>query len=309
VHVTDDQRNNTINKTAVGWIGLGAMGRPMAEVLLRDPEIALNCFDVVGSRLAKLESDGAHAAVSPAEVAARSSTVFVMVATPGQLEEVLFGVNGIHETVRPGSTVVITATVGPDSAESAARRLAAVGVDVVDAPVSGGVRRATDGDLLIIASGPPGARARTATLLDALGRDVFVFGDRVGDAQRVKLVNQLLCGAHIVVAAEALAFAEALGLEPEACWQAVRTGAGASFMLDDRGQRMLNPSDAVFSALSIFAKDMGLVSDAAAGAGYQPELALTTRALFDEAAHAGFAMRDDSTIIEFLRSTRRQWSA
>lgn len=297
-----------MNDAAVGWIGLGAMGGPMAEVLLRDPKLTLSCFDVVESRLAKLEGDGAHAALSPAGVAARSSTVFVMVATPAQLDEVLFGVNGVHEAVRPGSTVVITATVGPDAAESAARRLTAMGVDTVDAPVSGGVRRAACGDLLIIASGPATARDRAAALLGALARDVFVFGDRVGDAQRVKLVNQLLCGTHIVVAAEALAFAEALGLDPEACWRAVRTGAGASFMLDDRGQRMLSPRDAVFSALSIFAKDMGLVTAAAARAGYQPELALATRALFDEAAHAGFAMRDDSTIIEFLRSTRRQWN-
>lgn len=290
----------------VGWVGLGAMGSPMAEVLAGRDDTEMRCFDVVDSRVTKLAAAGGLAARSAADVATNSDAVFVMVATPAQLQDVLFGGGRLAEGLQPGTVLVIMATVGPEAVVEAAARLAERGVDVVDAPVSGGVRRAAAGDLLILASGPAEARRIVEPLLDAMAREVFIFGAAPGDAQRVKLINQLLCGAHIVLAAEALILAEAMGLDAEACWQAVRRGAAASFMLDDRGERMLHPSDEVFSAVSIFAKDMSLVSQAAAQVGYRAELAEAARGLYDEASHAGFSSRDDSTIAEFLRLTRRR---
>jgi hypothetical protein len=129
--------------------------------------------------------------------------------------------------------------------------------------VSGGVARAGAGDLLIMVSGSADAVHRVRPLLEAMASSAPVVGSQPGDYQKIKLVNQLLCGVHIAVAAEALAFAEAMQLGAAATWEVLRAGAAASFMLDDRGERMVHGADQVKSALDIFVKDMGLVLDAA----------------------------------------------
>jgi len=171
----------------------------------------------------------------------------------------------------------------------------------VDAPVSGGVARATTGELLMMVSGPDHALATVQPLLDAMSAKAPVVGTAPGDGQKVKLVNQLLCGVHIAVAAEALAFAEALGLDPATCWEVLRHGAAASFMFDDRGRRMVEGTDQVKSALDIFVKDMGLVADAARASSYPAPLATTAEQLYLAGRRAGLGRRDDSAVIEVLR--------
>jgi 3-hydroxyisobutyrate dehydrogenase/putative dehydrogenase len=191
--------------------------------------------------------------------------------------------------------------VGPAAVEDWAQRLAASGVELVDAPVSGGVARASRGDLLIMASGSAAALAKTHPLLDAMARDAVVVGDQPGEGQRVKLVNQLLCGVHIAVAGEALAFAEALGLDAGRTWEVLRHGAASSFMLEDRGARMLEDDAPVRSALDIFVKDLGLVLDAARDHAYPAPLASVAEQLYLSGRRAGMGRRDDSAIIDVLR--------
>jgi 3-hydroxyisobutyrate dehydrogenase/putative dehydrogenase len=126
-------------------------------------------------------------------------------------------------------------------------------------------------------------------------------GTAPGDGQKVKLVNQLLCGVHIAAAAEALALAEAMQLDPGATWEVLRGGAAASFMLDDRGGRMVHGTDEVKSALDIFVKDMGLVTDAARASSYPAPLASAAEQLYLAGRRAGLGRRDDSSVIEVLR--------
>jgi 3-hydroxyisobutyrate dehydrogenase/putative dehydrogenase len=205
-----------------------------------------------------------------------------------------------------GTVVMIMATVGPGAVASAAGRLARRGVAVVDAPVSGGAQRAAAGDLLIMVSGPAGPVGRVQPLLDALARSAPVVGPLPGDGQRMKLVNQLLCGVHIAAAAEALAFAEALGLAAADCWQVLREGAAASFMFDDRGARMVaGQFGQVRSALDIFVKDMGLVGAAAEQAGASVPLAAAARRLYEHGHQLGMGRLDDSALIEVARQGRR----
>jgi 3-hydroxyisobutyrate dehydrogenase/putative dehydrogenase len=198
--------------------------------------------------------------------------------------------------------VVIMATVGPEVVAEVAARLGRSGVTVVDAPVSGGVQRAAAGDLLIMVSGAQDAAGRVRPLLDALARSAPVVGPAPGDGQRMKLVNQLLCGVHIAAAAEALSFAESLGLDPGECWKILRDGAAASFMFEDRGARMVaGQFDEVRSALDIFVKDMGLVTGAADEAGAEVPLAGAARELYQRGHDLGLGRQDDSVIIEVLR--------
>ena len=228
-----------------------------------------------------------------------------MVATPAQVEGALFGDQGAASALDEGSVVLVMATVGPTVVEGLAERLAERGAHVVDAPVSGGVARATTGDLLMMVGGPSPALDRVRPLLDVMASTAPVVGPSPGDGQKVKLVNQLLCGVHIAAAAEALAYAEALGLDAEACWDVVRHGAAASFMLDDRGDRMVHGAgDEVRSALDIFVKDMGLVLAAARDNVYPAPLAAVAEQMYLTGRRAGLGSSDDSRLIEVLRGER-----
>jgi 3-hydroxyisobutyrate dehydrogenase/putative dehydrogenase len=286
--------------TRLGWVGLGAMGSPMVACAAR-AGFDTRAFDIDPARARALAGDGVKPAASVREAATGADVLVVMVATPGQVESVLFGNDPAAPALAPGATVVVMATVGPAPVLRWSERLAAQQVEVVDAPVSGGVARAAAGDLLVMVGGAPAAVQRVRPLLDALARSAPVVGPTPGDGQKVKLVNQLLCGVHIAAAAEALAFAEALELDPAATWEVLRGGAAASFMLDDRGGRMVHRTDEVKSALDIFVKDMGLVADAARASSYPAPLATAAEQLYLAGRRAGLGRRDDSAVIEVLR--------
>jgi 3-hydroxyisobutyrate dehydrogenase len=285
----------------VGWLGLGAMGAPMAARAARSGH-SVHGYDVAPGRAAELAPEGVRPADTAAAAVTAADVVVIMVATPDQVEQVLFAPGGVAGALPPRSVVMIMATVGPDAVVSAGRRLAAVGAAVVDAPVSGGTQRAADGDLLVMVSGPADPVAGVRPLLDTLARSAPVVGDLPGDGQRMKLVNQLLCGVHIAAAAEALAFAESLGLPATRCWEVLREGAAASFMFDDRGPRMIaGQFGQVRSALDIFVKDMGLVSEAASRSGAWVPLTGTARQLYARGHDQGMGRLDDAALIEILR--------
>ena len=278
--------------TGVGWIGLGAMGGPMAACAARAGH-ALRAYDIDPERV----PEGVERADSAAAAARDADVLVVMVATPEQVQTAL---DEAAPALDPGAVVLVMATVGPAPVVRWAQELDA---ELVDAPVSGGVARAGEGDLLIMVSGAAEAIERVRPLLDTLARNAPVVGDAPGDGQKVKLVNQLLCGVHIAAAAEALAFAEALGLDARACWEVVRDGAAASFMLEDRGARMLDEAFAEpKSALDIFVKDMGLVAEAARGSGQPTPLAATAEQLYRAGSRAGLGRLDDSSLITLLRA-------
>jgi 3-hydroxyisobutyrate dehydrogenase len=282
--------------TRVGWIGLGAMGSPMAGCLAR-AGFDVTGYDIDPARAEALAADGVTPAASIG-AAAGADVLVVMVATPDQAESVLFGADPAAAALLPEATVLVMSTVGPEPVQRWAERLP---VDLVDAPVSGGVARARTGDLLIMVSGAEPAVGRVRPLLDAMARSAPVVGTAPGDGQKVKLVNQLLCGIHIAAAAEALAFAGALRLDPAATLDVLRGGAAASFMLDDRGPRMVHGTDEVRSALDIFVKDMGLVTGAARACDFPAPLATAAEQLYLAGARAGLGRRDDSTVIDVLR--------
>lgn len=280
---------------ALGFIGLGAIGRPMAANLVRAG------FDVIGvgpfERNRELSAElGISAVGSVAELDAVDAVV-VMVATPDQLAEVV----GSAGPRLQNTLWIVMSTVGPESVRRAAARIEAAGGTVIDAPVSGGVARATTGELSIFASGAQAHVAAADAVLRALGNPRTV-GGRVGDGQAIKVVNQHLCSVHLVAAAEALALSERLGLDPAFVLDTIGPGAAGSFMLDDRGPRMLQSPDAeVLSTVGIFVKDSGLVAEAGQAAGMELPVLDAARQRFLAAAERGLAANDDSSVIETYR--------
>lgn len=276
----------------VAFIGLGAIGLPMAL------QIRQAGHRVIGVELS--EAGRTHAAAKGIEASSNwraaidADVVVVMVATPAQLEALVTE----FSEVRAGQHWVIMSTVGPAAVREQGARLLERSVQVVDAPVTGGVARAQTGSLLIFASGTPSALAHVEPVLRAMG-EVSVTGEQVGDGQAIKVVNQHLCSVHLVAAAEALSLARSLGLDPEQVLRLVQHGAGGSWMLSDRGPRMLEDTDTrVTSMVDIFVKDSGLVALAAQGCNAQVPLLEVAHARFSAAAEAGLGKRDDSRVIE-----------
>ncbi|HEY6673646.1 MAG TPA: NAD(P)-dependent oxidoreductase [Rubrobacteraceae bacterium] len=285
----------------LGFVGLGAMGSPMAA-RLAEAGFELKVFDVVAERARPLVEIGAASAASPREAAEGSKALVLMVANAAQANGVLFGEGGVAGALPEGAAVVVMSTIGPEAVRELDQELAGLGLRTLDAPVSGGVARAERGDLLIMAGGPQDLFEELRPALEAMGSSVVHCGVRVGDGQAVKLVNQLLCGVHIAAAGEALAYAEALDLDPRFVFETIRHGAANSFMLEDRGERMLNEEFVPpKSALDIFVKDMGLVLDAARDTVYPAPLASTAAQLYLAGRRAGLGRRDDSSVIEVLR--------
>jgi 3-hydroxyisobutyrate dehydrogenase-like beta-hydroxyacid dehydrogenase len=289
----------------LGFIGLGAMGGPMARNLAA-AGFELAVFDVDAERTrAAAEEFGARAADSAAAAADGADALVLMVTNAAQATEALLGDSGAAAALPAEAAVVVMSTIGPQAVTT----LAEEGHPLLDAPVSGGVARAETGDLLVMAGGPAELFERLAPVLDAVGSTVVHCGERPGDGQAVKLVNQLLCGVHIAAAAEALAYAQALGLDPAKVHDTIRHGAAASFMLDDRGSRMLTRDFTdVRSALDIFVKDMGLVVEAGAANAARTPLAEAARQLYEEGSERGLGREDDSGVIRLMTSSPRRAS-
>src|SRR5215210_57489 len=284
-----------------GFIGLGAMGAPMAKRIV-SAGFDLSVFDVRPENADPLVELGARRAGSPREAAEGAEALVLMVVNAEQAEDVLFGGDGAAETLSPESAVVVMSTVGPEAVRRIEGRLAGRGVNLLDAPVSGGVARAERGDLLIMAGGLADLFDEVRPLLAAMGSTVAHCGGSVGDGQSVKLVNQLLCGVHIAAAGEALAYAEALGLDPRFVFETIRHGAANSFMLEDRGERMLEEEFVPpRSALDIFVKDMGLVCKAAEQQGFETPLASSAFGMYLAGRDAGLGAEDDSGVIRVFR--------
>jgi 3-hydroxyisobutyrate dehydrogenase len=224
-----------------------------------------------------------------------AAVVIVMVATPDQLAALV--TEALNRDLT-GQRWVVMSTVGPESVRADAARLTEAGAAVLDVPVTGGVARARTGELTLFAAGDPADVDAVRPVLDALGT-VHEVGPTIGDGQAIKVVNQHLCSVHIVAAAEALNLAKTLGLDPGTVLGLVERGAAGSWMLSDRGPRMLAGTDVeVTSTIGIFVKDSSLVFDAARTAGASTPLLDIARDRYQQAADAGLAMRDDSRVIE-----------
>lgn len=244
----------SVSAEDVTFIGLGAIGLPMALRMQRAGFHVTGVDPFPGPR-ACASAEGLSTEERPmsAEFAA---TVIVMVADGAQLEQVLDGdtqicAPGLLTLMPPESVLIIMSTVGPDAARRVAERAEEFGIDVLDVPVTGGIAGVRAGTLRMLASGPEQVLESRRSVLESLGT-VIECGERIGDGQSFKAVNQLLCSVHIVAAAEALSLAGRLGLDQEAVLDAMTSGAADSWMLGDRGPRMLEGIDArVASAVGI----------------------------------------------------------
>lgn len=288
-----------MSKPQVGVIGLGSMGGGVAKSLLRNGFPVTVC-DVRPAVVESFVALGATGAKSPADLAARSAIIVVLVVNAEQVESVMFGEGGAVAAMKPGTAVIMSVTLPPDYAEKLAARLDAKGILMLDAPVSGGEAKAATGEMTVMASGPLATFAVCEGVLAAIAQKVYRLGDAAGTGSKVKMINQLLAGVHIAASAEAMALGIKAGADPNVLYEVISNSAGASWMFQNRVPHILDGDYAPRSAVNIFVKDLGIVLEAGKGHRFPLPLTAAAHQMFLMAAAAGHGLEDDAAVVKIF---------
>jgi L-threonate 2-dehydrogenase len=286
-------------KTNIGVIGLGAMGRGMAGSLRR-AGYRVHVCDVRTEAAQAFAAEGGVACASAAELAALCEVVVSVVVNAAQTEAVLFGEKGAAAAMKPGSLFVMCSTVAPGWSAALETRLAGLNLLYLDAPISGGAAKAASGQMTMMSAGSPAAYAKAGGALDAMAAKVYKLGDKAGNGSKVKIINQLLAGVHIAAAAEAMALGLREGVDADALYEVITHSAGNSWMFENRMAHVLAGDYTPLSAVDIFVKDLGLVLDTARASKFPLPLSATAHQMFMQASSAGFALEDDSAVIKIF---------
>ncbi len=278
--------------SAVGFLGLGAMGRGMARNLHR-----AGLLKAVWNRTPSVATDlatefGVVAGRDPADVASRCDVIVLCVSADADVLEV---VEAMRPGLRPGTIVVDCSTVSAETAREASRRLTGAGVAFLDAPVSGGVEGARDGKLAIMVGGPEAAFERARPVLAAMGKTVTHFGP-TGAGQAAKATNQIMCAGIIQAVAEAMAFARAEGLPLDKLIETLGQGAGSSWYFVHRAPNILRDSYPAGFRVRLHEKDLRICRDMAARHGVELPVVETTLAHYRRLIEQGHGDEDISTI-------------
>ncbi|KAL5545367.1 hypothetical protein UlMin_009151 [Ulmus minor] len=288
--------SNTVQR--IGFIGLGAMGFGMATHLLKSNYAVLG-YDVYKPTLARFVDAGGLIGNSPAEVSKDVHVLIVMVTNEAQAENALYGDHGAISALPSGASIILSSTVSPGFVKQLEGRLQNEGknLKLVDAPVSGGVKRASLGTLTIMASGTDEALKSTGLVLSELSEKLYVIKGGCGAASVVKMVNQLLAGVHIASGAEAMAFGARLGLNTRTLFDIITHSGGTSWMFENRVPHMLDNDYTPYSALDIFVKDLGIVSRECSSRGLSLLVSTVAHQLFLLGSAGGWGRQDDAGVV------------
>ncbi|MBI3176459.1 MAG: NAD(P)-dependent oxidoreductase [Chloroflexi bacterium] len=245
----------------IGFIGLGIMGRGMTRNLIK-AGFPVTVWNRTPSRMAELAAEGTGTSTSPADLASRCDVIILCVSDTPDVQAVITGEHGVLHGARPGSLVIDMSTISPHATRDLAAALAAKGVAMLDAPVSGGSEGAARGTLAIMVGGKPEDVARAMPVLQAMGKTITHVGDH-GAGQTVKLVNQILVVGNALAMCEALLFAKAGGLDLQKTLDAVSSGAAGSWMLSNRGPQIIKRDWRPGFTIDLQQKDVRLILDAA----------------------------------------------
>ncbi|MHB0706734.1 L-threonate dehydrogenase [Roseomonas mucosa] len=279
-------------------VGLGSMGMGAARSCLA-AGLATYGADLNPAACQALTEAGAVAAGPDASAfAGELDAVLLLVVNAAQCRAVLLGENGLARKLRPGTGVMVSATISAADSRALAAELEAMGLLMLDAPVSGGAAKAAAGQMTVMASGPKQAFDRLRPVLDAVAGKVYEIGDEIGLGATVKIIHQLLAGVHIAAGAEAMALAAKAGIPLGMMYEVVTNAAGNSWMFENRMKHVVDGDYTPHSAVDIFVKDLRLVTETALSLGFPLPLASTAYTMFANASNAGHGREDDAAVIK-----------
>lgn len=288
----------------VGFLGLGAMGAPMAANI-RSHGYPLAVYNRTASRSAALQAMSATLCTTPRELAARSDMVVIMVTGPDDLLAVLDGPDGVTAGLSAGKVVINMSTVSDNATEQAAERVQAAGAEYVDAPVSGSVKPAIDGTLVILAGCTPEALERTTPLLKTMGSEVVHCGD-IGSGTRMKLVLNLMLGNMMESLAEAMLLTKSFELDPTTLMQALGGGAMAAPMFQIKGKAIIEGNFTKQFPVHLIFKDLNLVLEAAHHRHVPLPQTEAVHESFRRAMERGYGDEDMAAVIKALEANPGQ---
>ena len=280
----------------IGFVGLGIMGRPMAEHLAAaGHEMFLN------SRSGVPEGMTGTACQSPREVAEQAEIIFIMVPDTPDVEKVLFGENGTAGALAAGKTVVDMSSISPIATKDFAKRVNAAGADYLDAPVSGGEVGAKGASLTIMVGGPAPVFERIKPLFEKMGKNITLIGEN-GAGQTAKVANQIIVALTIEAVAEGLLFASKAGADPAKVRQALMGGLATSRILELHGARMIDRTFNPGFRIELHQKDLNLALDGARSLGMSLPNTETAQSLFTACVEMGGKAWDHSGIVKALEA-------
>lgn len=285
---------------SVAVIGLGAMGMGAAQSCVR---AGLDTYGVDLSAQARdiLQAAGAKAVAASADgFANKLNAVLLLVVNAAQVEAVLFGESKLADKLKPGTAVMVSSTIAAQDARRFGEALAARGLLMLDAPVSGGAAKAAAGEMTVMAAGDDAVFAKLQPVLDAVAGKLYRCGKDIGQGATVKIIHQLLAGVHIAAGAEAMALAAKAGIPLDLMYDVVTHAAGNSWMFENRMKHVVDGDYTPLSMVDIFVKDLGLVTDTGKALRFPLPLASTAFNMFTEASNAGHGKEDDSAVIKIF---------
>ncbi len=281
-------------KETICVFGLGSMGFGMASSLVSAGYKTAG-FDLNKDQETKLKQQGGID-LSKADALAAADIVVLVVDNAAQTESLLFGEEGLAPAMKSGAVVISCATLPPEFARSCEKRLKEMGIHYLDAPISGGSVKAAQGALTMMTSGTEAAYKASQPALDAMAEKVFKLGDEAGPGSAMKIVNQMLAGVHIAAAAEAITFGMTQGVDPKTTVDVISECAGTSWMFENRGPHIVEGDYTPHSAVEIFVKDLGIVSDIARASRFSSPLSAAALQQFLAASGMGYGREDDAAV-------------
>ena len=285
---------------AVAVIGLGSMGFGAASSCIK-AGLATYGVDLNPDALSRLQQAGAIQAETKIDTFAdKLDAVLLLVVNAAQVNAILFGESQVAKKLKPGTVVMVSSTISALDAKQIEQRLAEHQLIMLDAPVSGGAAKAANGDMTVMASGSDLAFEKLAPVLDAVAGKVYRIGEEIGLGATVKIIHQLLAGVHIAAGAEAMALAARADIPLDIMYEVVTNAAGNSWMFENRMRHVVDGDYTPKSAVDIFVKDLGLVTDTAKALHFPLPLASTAFNMFTSASNAGYGKEDDSAVIKIF---------
>lgn len=238
----------------IGFIGIGIMGKPMAKNLI-DAGYKLIAYDIVEKALDEIVAYGTERGSSPKDIAENSEIILTMLPNSPQVKEVVLGENGVIEGVREGQILIDMSSIAPLVSQEIAKELEKKGVEVLDAPVSGGEEKAKSGTLAFMVGGKKEVFEKCKAILDVMGGSVTLVGD-IGAGQITKLANQVIVAVNIAAVAEAMVLGKKAGVDPEKIFNAIRGGLAGSRCMEDKAPRMLKGNFTPGFKMKLHLKDL-----------------------------------------------------
>jgi 3-hydroxyisobutyrate dehydrogenase-like beta-hydroxyacid dehydrogenase len=286
-------------KLTLGFVGIGNIGEPVCRRLL-DRGYELLIYDVNPEALAQLEDTTAEPAASPETLASRSDVVLLSLPNSDIVEEVVFGKGGLEDGLSAGDTLIDTSSSKPSSTRSIVKRLAAKGVDMLDAPVSGGVLRAREGALAVMVGGKREVYDRCREIFESFGDRIFYVGDH-GTGHLVKALNNLLSATTLASAAEATLVAQRAGVAPDAFVEVINASNGRSYSTEVKFPRyIVNRTFDDGFALGLMSKDLKIALETAAEMEFPMPIGSALAQIWQIAVAHGYGPENHTAIYAFL---------